>query len=193
MFNLWCSKVHLVTCSAFLSSANKFEFLDMGYVSMASFGWDELSILYSETARPASESLLCGSFLGKNKVISWTELSMEAVCYVWVRWEGSLSHIQLLLLTQQLMERLKRIVKLPHRLRPVQSSKVSMKSPHTALWESPKCNLLQWTDLLFHLSPVHFHLFHSYASKAQIQFYLSKIQRTLHKVLNASQLRQNSH
>ncbi|XP_076003543.1 RING finger protein 207 [Genypterus blacodes] len=48
-------QVHLVTCSAFLSSANKFEFLDMGY---------------------------------------------------------------------QLMERLKRIVKLPHRLRPVQSSKI---------------------------------------------------------------------
>uniref|UniRef100_A0A3B3DKC1 RING finger protein 207 n=1 Tax=Oryzias melastigma TaxID=30732 RepID=A0A3B3DKC1_ORYME len=49
-------QVHLVTCSAFLSSANKYEFLDMGY---------------------------------------------------------------------QLMERLKKIVKLPHRLRPVQSSKVS--------------------------------------------------------------------
>uniref|UniRef100_A0A665XBN5 RING finger protein 207 n=1 Tax=Echeneis naucrates TaxID=173247 RepID=A0A665XBN5_ECHNA len=49
-------QVHLVTCSAFLSSANKFEFLDMGY---------------------------------------------------------------------QLMERLKRIVKLPHRLRPVQSSKIN--------------------------------------------------------------------
>ncbi|XP_028849640.1 RING finger protein 207 isoform X2 [Denticeps clupeoides] len=48
-------QVHLVTCSAFLSSANKFEFLDMGY---------------------------------------------------------------------QLMERLKKIVKLPHRLRPAQSSKV---------------------------------------------------------------------
>uniref|UniRef100_A0A672J9L0 RING finger protein 207 n=1 Tax=Salarias fasciatus TaxID=181472 RepID=A0A672J9L0_SALFA len=52
-------QVHLVTCSAFLSSANKFEFLDMGY---------------------------------------------------------------------QLMERLKRIVKLPHRLRPVQSSKVSQRA-----------------------------------------------------------------
>uniref|UniRef100_A0A671NKS5 RING finger protein 207 n=1 Tax=Sinocyclocheilus anshuiensis TaxID=1608454 RepID=A0A671NKS5_9TELE len=50
-------QVHLVTCSAFLSSANKFEFLDMGY---------------------------------------------------------------------QLMERLKKIVKLPHRLRPAQSSKVSL-------------------------------------------------------------------
>ncbi|XP_027858365.1 RING finger protein 207 isoform X1 [Xiphophorus couchianus] len=49
-------QVHLVTCSAFLSSANKYEFLDMGY---------------------------------------------------------------------QLMERLKRIVKLPHRLRPVQSSKIN--------------------------------------------------------------------
>ncbi|XP_037534890.1 RING finger protein 207 [Nematolebias whitei] len=49
-------QVHLVTCSAFLSSANKFEFLDMGY---------------------------------------------------------------------QLMERLKRISKLPHRLRPVQSSKIN--------------------------------------------------------------------
>ncbi|XP_067359442.1 LOW QUALITY PROTEIN: RING finger protein 207 [Channa argus] len=49
-------QVHLVTCSAFLSSANKFEFLDMGY---------------------------------------------------------------------QLMERLKRIVKLPHRLRPVTSSKIN--------------------------------------------------------------------
>ncbi|KAM3621264.1 uncharacterized protein V6R79_008608 [Siganus canaliculatus] len=49
-------QVHLVTCSAFLSSANKFEFLDMGY---------------------------------------------------------------------QLMERLKRIVKLPHRLKPVQSSKIN--------------------------------------------------------------------
>ncbi|KAK5933524.1 hypothetical protein CgunFtcFv8_013998 [Champsocephalus gunnari] len=49
-------QVHLVTCSAFLSSANKFEFLDMGY---------------------------------------------------------------------QLMERLKRIAKLPHRLRPVQSSKIN--------------------------------------------------------------------
>ncbi|XP_068568689.1 RING finger protein 207 isoform X4 [Cebidichthys violaceus] len=49
-------QVHLVTCSAFLSSANKFEFLDMGY---------------------------------------------------------------------QLMERLKRIVKLPHRLRPAQSSKIN--------------------------------------------------------------------
>ncbi|KAM4612763.1 RING finger protein 207 [Polymixia lowei] len=49
-------QVHLVTCSAFLSSANKFEFLDMGY---------------------------------------------------------------------QLMERLKRIVKLPHRLRPVKSSKIN--------------------------------------------------------------------
>uniref|UniRef100_A0A3B3SGX2 RING finger protein 207 n=1 Tax=Paramormyrops kingsleyae TaxID=1676925 RepID=A0A3B3SGX2_9TELE len=49
-------QVHLVTCSAFLSSANKFEFLDMGY---------------------------------------------------------------------QLMERLKKIVKLPHRLRPTQSSKIN--------------------------------------------------------------------
>ncbi|XP_026161770.1 RING finger protein 207 [Mastacembelus armatus] len=49
-------QVHLVTCSAFLNSANKYEFLDMGY---------------------------------------------------------------------QLMERLKRIVKLPHRLRPVQSSKIN--------------------------------------------------------------------
>ncbi|XP_056293164.1 RING finger protein 207 isoform X3 [Pseudoliparis swirei] len=49
-------QVHLVTCLAFLSSANKFEFLDMGY---------------------------------------------------------------------QLMERLKRIVKLPHRLRPAQSSKIN--------------------------------------------------------------------
>ncbi|XP_033938796.1 RING finger protein 207 isoform X1 [Pseudochaenichthys georgianus] len=49
-------QVHLVTCSAFLSSANTFEFLDMGY---------------------------------------------------------------------QLMERLKRIAKLPHRLRPVQSSKIN--------------------------------------------------------------------
>ncbi|XP_056887195.1 RING finger protein 207 isoform X2 [Takifugu flavidus] len=49
-------QVHLVTCSAFLSSANKYEFLDMGY---------------------------------------------------------------------QLMERLKKIVKLPHRLRPVQSSKIN--------------------------------------------------------------------
>ncbi|KAG7259825.1 hypothetical protein CRUP_025374 [Coryphaenoides rupestris] len=49
-------QVHLVTCSAFLCSANKFEFLDMGY---------------------------------------------------------------------QLMERLKRIIKLPHRLRPVQSSKIN--------------------------------------------------------------------
>uniref|UniRef100_A0A3P8NJ20 RING finger protein 207 n=1 Tax=Astatotilapia calliptera TaxID=8154 RepID=A0A3P8NJ20_ASTCA len=28
-------QVHLVTCSAFLSSANKFEFLDMGYVSIS--------------------------------------------------------------------------------------------------------------------------------------------------------------
>uniref|UniRef100_A0AAY4DDN2 RING finger protein 207 n=1 Tax=Denticeps clupeoides TaxID=299321 RepID=A0AAY4DDN2_9TELE len=52
-------QVHLVTCSAFLSSANKFEFLDMGY---------------------------------------------------------------------QLMERLKKIVKLPHRLRPAQSSKVQYRS-----------------------------------------------------------------
>uniref|UniRef100_A0A8C1JPF1 RING finger protein 207 n=1 Tax=Cyprinus carpio TaxID=7962 RepID=A0A8C1JPF1_CYPCA len=49
-------QVHLVTCSAFLSSANKFEFLDMGY---------------------------------------------------------------------QLMERLKKIVKLPHRLKPAQSSKIN--------------------------------------------------------------------
>lgn len=49
-------QVHLVTCSAFLNSANRFEFLDMGY---------------------------------------------------------------------QLMERLQRIVKLPHRLRPVQSSKIN--------------------------------------------------------------------
>ncbi|KAL2104170.1 hypothetical protein ACEWY4_001038 [Coilia grayii] len=49
-------QVHLVTCSAFLSSANKFEFLDMGY---------------------------------------------------------------------QLMERLKKIAKLPHRLRPAQSSKIN--------------------------------------------------------------------
>ncbi|KAJ0068662.1 hypothetical protein NL108_010320, partial [Boleophthalmus pectinirostris] len=49
-------QVHLVTCSAFLNSANKFEFLDMGY---------------------------------------------------------------------QLMERLQCIVKLPHRLRPVQSSKIN--------------------------------------------------------------------
>ncbi|KAL1021349.1 hypothetical protein UPYG_G00012140 [Umbra pygmaea] len=49
-------QVHLVSCSAFLSSANKFEFLDLGY---------------------------------------------------------------------QLMERLKKIVKLPHRLRPAQSSKIN--------------------------------------------------------------------
>lgn len=32
-FNPCCFQVHLVTCSAFLSSANKYEFLDMGYVS----------------------------------------------------------------------------------------------------------------------------------------------------------------
>lgn len=31
-----CVQVHLVTCSAFLSSANKAEFLDLGYVSGAS-------------------------------------------------------------------------------------------------------------------------------------------------------------
>lgn len=43
----------------------------------------------------------------------------------------SLNHNQMLLLTQQLMERLKRIVKLPHRLRPVQSSKVSGNCLHT--------------------------------------------------------------
>lgn len=30
------TQVHLVTCSAFLSSANKAEFLDLGYVSSAS-------------------------------------------------------------------------------------------------------------------------------------------------------------
>lgn len=35
-----CAQVHLVTCSAFLSSANKAEFLDLGYVSGASAaGW----------------------------------------------------------------------------------------------------------------------------------------------------------
>ncbi|NXL27633.1 RN207 protein, partial [Glaucidium brasilianum] len=51
-----CTQVHLVTCSAFLSSANKAEFLDLGY---------------------------------------------------------------------QLMERLQRIVKLPHRLRPAQTSKIN--------------------------------------------------------------------
>uniref|UniRef100_A0A8C4NXH0 RING finger protein 207 n=1 Tax=Dicentrarchus labrax TaxID=13489 RepID=A0A8C4NXH0_DICLA len=37
----------------------------------------------------------------------------------------SLNHTLMFLLTQQLMERLKRIVKLPHRLRPVQSSKIN--------------------------------------------------------------------
>lgn len=31
-------QVHLVTCSAFLSSANKAEFLDLGYVSGAGAG-----------------------------------------------------------------------------------------------------------------------------------------------------------
>uniref|UniRef100_A0A3P8WSE4 RING finger protein 207 n=1 Tax=Cynoglossus semilaevis TaxID=244447 RepID=A0A3P8WSE4_CYNSE len=63
-------QVHMVTCSAFLSSANKFEFLDMGY---------------------------------------------------------------------QLMERLKRIVKLPHRLKPVQSSKspLSMSCRSPSLSEMP--------------------------------------------------------
>lgn len=34
-------------------------------------------------------------------------------------------NLSTIFLTQQLMERLKKIVKLPHRLRPVQSSKVS--------------------------------------------------------------------
>lgn len=34
-------QVHLVTCSAFLSSANKFEFLDLGYVSSAVRTWDK--------------------------------------------------------------------------------------------------------------------------------------------------------
>uniref|UniRef100_A0A672J9U4 RING finger protein 207 n=1 Tax=Salarias fasciatus TaxID=181472 RepID=A0A672J9U4_SALFA len=39
--------------------------------------------------------------------------------------QSSLNHTRMFLLTQQLMERLKRIVKLPHRLRPVQSSKIN--------------------------------------------------------------------
>uniref|UniRef100_A0A3Q3KZR1 RING finger protein 207 n=1 Tax=Mastacembelus armatus TaxID=205130 RepID=A0A3Q3KZR1_9TELE len=39
--------------------------------------------------------------------------------------KASLTHPRMFLLTQQLMERLKRIVKLPHRLRPVQSSKIN--------------------------------------------------------------------
>lgn len=46
---------------------------------------------------------------------------------VWTEagWVCTVNHTQLLSRPQQLMERLKRIVKLPHRLRPVQSSKVS--------------------------------------------------------------------
>lgn len=39
--------------------------------------------------------------------------------------DSSYSNISTIFLIQQLMERLKKIVKLPHRLRPVQSSKVS--------------------------------------------------------------------
>lgn len=66
-------QVHLVTCSAFLSSANKFEFLDMGY---------------------------------------------------------------------QLMERLKKIVKLPHRLRPTQSSKVSLLNSYMLNMPIHKLHLL---------------------------------------------------
>ncbi|KAG7226717.1 hypothetical protein INR49_014065 [Caranx melampygus] len=71
-------QVHLVTCSAFLSSANKFEFLDMGY---------------------------------------------------------------------QLMERLKRIVKLPHRLKPVQSSKNSLGFIWKLAHGSGRTTLFQGADV----------------------------------------------
>ncbi|XP_030363721.1 RING finger protein 207 isoform X2 [Strigops habroptila] len=76
-------QVHLVTCSAFLSSANKAEFLDLGYVS----GGITMGRTEHPMAVPGSPR--CNAAF------------------------------------QQLMERLQRIVKLPHRLRPAQTSKIN--------------------------------------------------------------------
>lgn len=75
-----------------------------------------------------------GSFLGKRKVAV-----LAALNRLLNRWgpqclgrlNRSLNHTWMFLRTQQLMERLKRIVKLPHRLKPVQSSKVSRNSIHS--------------------------------------------------------------
>uniref|UniRef100_G3NK81 Ring finger protein 207a n=1 Tax=Gasterosteus aculeatus TaxID=69293 RepID=G3NK81_GASAC len=43
-------QVHLVTCSAFLSSANKFEFLDMGYAPVAALGVFPLAVPQRDAA-----------------------------------------------------------------------------------------------------------------------------------------------
>lgn len=92
---------------------------------------------------------------------------MEAVHNISASWNRSLDHTQMFLLTQQLMERLKRIVKLPHRLRPVQSSKVSMSRAScsagkgytqnvmhcSALISCFTCSQYGFTSLLWPLSP----------------------------------------
>lgn len=78
-------------CSAFLSSANKAEFLDLGYVS-------------STVGQPVRPDVVPDP---------------RAVCRAPPSPEPCLAAA-----FQQLMERLQRIVKLPHRLRPAQTSKV---------------------------------------------------------------------
>lgn len=99
------AQVHLVTCSAFLSSANKAEFLDLGYVSSAS--------AVGQPVHPAN--------------VPWGSWSTPPRCSgVSGAPCGSARHPspRLAAAFQQLMERLQRIVKLPHRLRPAQTSKV---------------------------------------------------------------------
>lgn len=88
-----------MTCSAFLSSANKAEFLDLGYVSVAA----------AQHCRVVRAS--CSSAELRGKVLGTPPHSGHpSPCFIAA--------------FQQLMERLQRIVKLPHRLRPAQTSKV---------------------------------------------------------------------
>ena len=100
------AQVHLVTCSAFLSSANKAEFLDLGYVSGA-----------GAAGRPVHPAAVPRG--GR-----CTPLRCQAPGQGAGHPSGHLAAA-----FQQLMERLQRIVQLPHRLRPAQTSKVEPRRP----------------------------------------------------------------
>uniref|UniRef100_A0A8D0A6W4 RING finger protein 207 n=1 Tax=Sander lucioperca TaxID=283035 RepID=A0A8D0A6W4_SANLU len=74
-------QVHLVTCSAFLSSANKFEFLDMGYVSTQyTETMNYINTDYrSEFARCLEPLLLLGQTL-QDSSGSWHAVAVGPLC-----------------------------------------------------------------------------------------------------------------
>lgn len=86
-FDSSCLQVHLVTCSAFLSSANKYEFLDMGYVSQASemteFTWDSVKgeqvrdVLVDEFEQRISHTATDGEAEKDREASSSSEASAE--------------------------------------------------------------------------------------------------------------------